>query len=150
MLYYDTDSCLYIYKNGLLYRVETGDYLGQMTEELMEYEAGSYIVEFVSGGPQTYAYRWSTKQQKCTLVCKIKGLTLNMKTSQTLNFEKLKTILSEPAQSMEIEEFRIHWTRDKNIVIVPETSLKSRKLKENIIVHMRNYHLATVKCLYLI
>ncbi|XP_054259393.1 uncharacterized protein LOC128984131 [Macrosteles quadrilineatus] len=36
VLYYDTDSVLYVYKGGL-YRVPTGDYLGEMTDELAEY-----------------------------------------------------------------------------------------------------------------
>ncbi|XP_054272493.1 uncharacterized protein LOC128992778 [Macrosteles quadrilineatus] len=63
VLYYDTDSVLYVHKGGL-YRVPTGDYLGEMTDELVEYGPGSYIVEFVSGGPKTYAYLvWSTNKQ---------------------------------------------------------------------------------------
>ncbi|WP_221936015.1 hypothetical protein, partial [Klebsiella pneumoniae] len=60
VLYYDTDSVLYIHKEGL-YKVPTGDYLGEMTDELVEYGPGSYITDFVSGGPKTYSYLvWST------------------------------------------------------------------------------------------
>lgn len=45
-----------MYKNDL-YRVPTGDYLGVMTDELIDYVVGSYIIKFVSGGPKTYAYQ---------------------------------------------------------------------------------------------
>jgi hypothetical protein len=121
VLYYDTDSVLYIYKGGL-YRVPTGDYLGEMTDELAEYGPGSYIIEFVSGGPKTYAYLvWSTNKQAFVSVCKIKGLTLNMKTSKKIGFETLKEmVLSETAQSMEIQENRIRRTKDRDIVTISE------------------------------
>ncbi|XP_054279042.1 uncharacterized protein LOC128997429 [Macrosteles quadrilineatus] len=121
VLYYDTDSVLYVYKGGL-YRVPTGDYLGEMTDELAEYGPGSYIVEFVSGGPKTYAYLvWSTNKQKLIPVCKVKGLTLNMKTSKKIGFDSLKEmVLGDAAQTMDIEENRIRRTKDRNIVTISE------------------------------
>ena len=45
VLYYDTDSVIYQWKEGQT-EIETGDFLGQMTDELK----GDTIVEFVSGG----------------------------------------------------------------------------------------------------
>ena len=42
VLYYDTDSVIYLWKEDLL-RIETGDYLGEMKNEV----EGDYIVEFV-------------------------------------------------------------------------------------------------------
>jgi len=35
--------------------VHTRDYLSDLTDELEEFGSGSYIEEFVSGGPKTYA-----------------------------------------------------------------------------------------------
>ncbi|XP_054259940.1 uncharacterized protein LOC128984630 [Macrosteles quadrilineatus] len=124
VLYYDTDSVVYILGNGL-YREPTGDYLGEMTNELIDYGPGSYITEFVSGGPKTYAYLvWSTNQQKLIPICKIKGLTLNFKTSKTVNFEKIKEmVLSEAKQTVEIEESRIRRTRDRDIVTITESKV---------------------------
>ncbi|XP_054287996.1 uncharacterized protein LOC129003726 [Macrosteles quadrilineatus] len=124
VLYYDTDSVIFYYRQGL-YRVPTGDYLGEMTDELADYGPGSYITELVSGGPKTYAYLvWSTNQQKLIPVCKIKGLTLNFKTSRVVNFEKLREmILSEVKQSIEIEENRIRRTRDRDIVTITESKV---------------------------
>lgn len=121
VLYYDTDSVLYIYKNGL-YRIPTGDYLGEMTDELAEYGPGSYIVEFVSGGPKTYAYLvWSTNKNAFVEVCKIKGLTLNLNTSKKLNFTQLKEmVLSEVKMTLETSENRIRRTKDKNVITTKE------------------------------
>ena len=52
VLYYDTDSVIYKWCDGQT-KIETGDYLGDMTDEL----DGDHIVEFVSGGPKNYAYK---------------------------------------------------------------------------------------------
>jgi hypothetical protein len=37
-------------------KVKTGDYLGDLTDEVEQFGAGSYIEEFVSGGPKKYAF----------------------------------------------------------------------------------------------
>ncbi|XP_069108950.1 uncharacterized protein [Argopecten irradians] len=49
VLYMDTDSVIYVQRNGDIPLV-TGDFLGELTSELKD---GDYIVEFVSGGPKT-------------------------------------------------------------------------------------------------
>lgn len=124
VLYYDTDSVLYKYKPGM-YRIQPGDYLGQMTDELESaYGVGSYISEFVSGGPKTYAYlAHSTKENKIKHVCKIKGLTLNLKTSEQLNFEKLKDMVHFQSEPPLITESRIRRTKEREVVTVKETKL---------------------------
>lgn len=52
VLYFDTDSIIYLWKNGLP-QVETGPFLGQMKDET----EGVSIREFVTGGPKNYTYR---------------------------------------------------------------------------------------------
>ena len=37
-------------------KVQTGDYLGDITDEVKEFGSGSYIEEFVTGGPRNYAF----------------------------------------------------------------------------------------------
>ena len=37
-------------------KLKTGDYLGDLTNELEEYGSGSFIEEFVLGGPKIYAF----------------------------------------------------------------------------------------------
>ena len=52
--YIVTDSILYVQPRDGHELIETGDNLGDMTSELKQSE---YIAEFVSGGPNNYAYR---------------------------------------------------------------------------------------------
>ena len=77
VLYYDTDSVIYTSKHGEL-EPETGVYLGELTDEL----DGDYISTFVSGGPKNYAYELSSGKT----CCKIRGITLNYQTLQTVNY----------------------------------------------------------------
>ena len=73
VLYYDTDSVIYVHQPGKP-DPPLGNYLGDLTDEL---DAGDYITSFVSGGPKNYAYR--TKRGKAET--KIRGITLDYMTS---------------------------------------------------------------------
>ena len=68
--------------------IATGDFLGDMTDEL----DGDVITEFVSGGAKNYGY--TTRQGK--VVCKVRGFTLNVRGAAILNFQTMKdNILAE-------------------------------------------------------
>jgi hypothetical protein len=56
VLYCDTNSVICIHKVDETQNVKTSDYLGDLTEELKESGAGSYIEEFLSDGPKSYAF----------------------------------------------------------------------------------------------
>ena len=87
VLYYDTDSVIYKWSPGQP-KIETGDYLGDMKDEL----EGDVIVEFVSGGAKNYGYK--TRGGK--LECKVRGFTLNVRGQEVLNYPSMKnTILKE-------------------------------------------------------
>ena len=81
VLYYDTDSVIYRWKSGQC-KIETGDYLGDMTDEL----DGEHIVEFVSGGAKNYGYQTSGGKFEC----KVRGFTLNVRGRQRLNYTTMK------------------------------------------------------------
>ncbi|KAL6419046.1 hypothetical protein ACFW04_014108 [Cataglyphis niger] len=90
VLYYDTDSC--IYKNSdnpHEYEPSTGNFLGDMTDELESYSRGSYIEVFVFGGPKFYAYVVRPTIERMNIV---KGITLNYENSQLVNFS-IKNLL---------------------------------------------------------
>jgi hypothetical protein len=71
--------------------IECGDALGDMTSELKENE---YISEFVSGGPKNYAYKQcNAVTGEVKRVCKVRGVTLNYKASQLVNFETIKALV---------------------------------------------------------
>ena len=84
VLYYDTDSVIYVHEPGKP-EPPLGDYLGDLTDEL----DGDYITEFMSGGPKNYAYVTNNDKR----VTKIRGITLNYTTLQKLNFEVMCNLI---------------------------------------------------------
>ena len=94
VLYYDTDSVIYVSRPGE-FDPPLGDYLGELTDEL---EQGEHIVEFVSGGPKNYAYKTSTNEE----TCKVRGFTLNYTNSKLINFEAVKAIVTDSKSSSNI------------------------------------------------
>ena len=84
VLYYDTDSVIYIHKPDQP-DPPLGNYLGDLTDELN----GDYITSFVSGGPKNYAYR--TKNGKTDT--KIRGITLDYAATGKLNHAVVRTLV---------------------------------------------------------
>ncbi|KAL6417053.1 hypothetical protein ACFW04_013026 [Cataglyphis niger] len=94
VLYYDTDSCIYVSTGDPNeYEPRTGNFLGDMTDELESYGSGSYIEAFVSGGPKFYAYIVRTPDGRAHESCKVKGITLNYENSQLVNFNSIRDLL---------------------------------------------------------
>lgn len=91
--YHDTDSIIYSYKEGQT-MIPTGTFLGEMTDELETYGPGSYIIEFVSGGPKNYSYKVYSPTKNMTItVVKVKGITLNYENTQVLDFDLMKKMI---------------------------------------------------------
>ena len=84
VLYYDTDSVIYLHEPGKP-EPSLGDYLGDLTDEL----DGDYITAFMSGGPKNYAYVTSNDKR----VTKIRGITMDYATTKKLNFEVMCSLL---------------------------------------------------------
>ena len=78
ILYYDTDSVVFVHEPGKP-EPPLGDYLGDLTDEL----DGDYITTFISGGPKNYAYVTNNGKS----VTKIRGITLDYATTKKLNCE---------------------------------------------------------------
>ena len=95
VLYYDTDSVIYSWKEGQC-RIETGDYLGDMTDEL----DGDDIVEFVSGGAKNYGYKTSGDKFEC----KVRGFTLNVRGREKLNYGSMKQYILNILTSLQSRE----------------------------------------------
>ena len=96
LLYWDTDLVLYIQNVDETPKVKIGDYLSVVTDELEEFGSGSYIEEFVSGGPKNYAF-WvfCPSKEKRTTKCKVTGINLNYENSKVVNFTALKNMIRE-------------------------------------------------------
>ncbi|XP_041361864.1 uncharacterized protein LOC121377831 [Gigantopelta aegis] len=110
VLYYDTDSVIYVCKPGS-YQPVLGDYLGDLTDEL----DGDHIVEFVSGGPKNYAYRTSKGKE----TCKVRGFTLHHTNAQLINFAAIRDMVLSP-------------TRDGSITVTNPGKISREKRKRKI------------------
>ena len=81
VLYFDTDSIIYVSREGE-FDPPLGAFLGDLTDEL----DGHHITTFVSGGPKNYAYQLEDGSSSM----KVRGITLNCRSTQIVNFETLK------------------------------------------------------------
>ena len=135
VLYYDTDSVIYLHEPGKP-EPPLGDYLGDLTDEL----DGDYITEFMSGGPKNYAYVTNNDKR----VTKIRGITLDYATTKKLNFEVMCSLLhlyfncGIQAKVTVDNPFKI--TRDKkNKKIITKRSKKDYQIVYNKRVVKENY-----------
>jgi len=87
-------------------KVKTGDYLGDLTDELEEYGSYSFVEEFVSGGPKNYAFSvFCPSTGKRATKCKVKGITLNYENSKGVNFT-LRDMILENAPPVHVHNPR--------------------------------------------
>jgi len=89
-IYCDTDSVIFIQPGQGCEPtlIKTGDNLGHMQSELKNSEV---ILEVVGAGPKNYAYKtYTSATDESKTVCKVRGITLNYKASQLVNFEKIR------------------------------------------------------------
>ena len=105
VLYCDTDSCIYVNRGEQSeYEPRTGNFLGDMTDELESYGRGSFIESFVSGGPKFYAYVVRTPEGRRHEICKVKGITLNYKNSRIINFNSIRKLIIDNERERRDEE----------------------------------------------
>ena len=109
VLYYDTDSVIYRWREGQPY-IPTGHFLGQMTDEL----EGDPIVEFGSTGPKSYCYRTQGEKKEC----KNKGTKSSYKINQVLNcgsmMQHIQREMTNPLDSRRLMDIKIknHFVRE--------------------------------------
>ena len=121
VLYYDTDSVIYVHRPGEP-SPPLGNYLGDLTDEF----DGDYITSFVSGGPKNYAYQ--TKNGRTET--KVRGITLDYLASGKLNHNVVQALVHlsvdcgiEAKVTVDIP-FKI--TRDKK-----EKNIVSKRMKKD-------------------
>ena len=105
VLYYDTDSVIFVQSTPEQWHPPMSDFLGDYTDEL----DGRHIVTFASGGPKNYCYALNDGSS----VVKVKGITLNHRSSQQINLETIVDMVTHPQDDRiieTIEPFKI--TRD--------------------------------------
>lgn len=124
VLYYDTDSIIYISREDE-WDVPTGTSLGEMTDELAEYGTGSYITEFVSAGPKNYSYTvYSPLTDTYNQTCKVKGFCLNYEAAQQINPTIMKQMILNPdSEAILIRQQLIRRTDTRQLVTKNESKV---------------------------
>ena len=92
VLYFHTDSI--IYADDGTKNIETGDMLGDMTDEI----SGKGISSFASTGPKSYGFKYGDSDQKSA----IKGFTLNHENNNLLNHDSLSKIVKKQIREITI------------------------------------------------
>ena len=112
ILYCDTDSCIFVKRDENEYEPALGNLLGEMTDELRCYGEGAYIDSMIAVAPKFYAFRAVCDGQTVDC-CKVRGVTLNFKNAQQINFDSIKSLLEKTFESRNrpVDE------RDKRIVL---------------------------------
>ena len=115
VLYYDTDSVIYIHEPGKP-DPPLGDYLGDLTDEL---DPGDYITTFISGGPKNYAYITNNGKSET----KIRGITLDYAATKKINLDVMRHLVHSHVNCHTEEKVTVDKTfkitrdkKEKNIV----------------------------------
>ena len=134
VLYYDTDSIIYV-DDGTM-TIETGDLLGQLTDEL----DGKSITHFVSTGPKSYSFKYGDNEQKSA----VKSFTLNHQNSSILNHDSMRQIVKK--QIMELKIVNENKITRQNREIVNKYHEKSFKYgyDKRVVKHVNENHIDTI------
>ena len=112
VLYYDTDSVVYVHEPGKP-DPPLGEYLGDLTDELN----GGYITTFMSGGPKNYAYVTNTDEA----ILKIRGISLTYDATLTLNIGTMHDL---------VESYVVDGARNEKVTLnIPNKITRDKKEK---------------------
>lgn len=126
-LYYDTDSVIYTCKDDENI-LSLGDHLGELTDELAAFGENSFISEAVFTAEKSYAFIVKVPGHEDQTVCKVKGIHLNFKNSEKINFTSLKNlVLGDRDETITIENDVILRTCNSTVY----TTQQSYRLKVN-------------------
>ena len=112
VLYYDTDSVVYVHE-PCKPDPPLGDYLGDLTDELN----GGYITTFISGGPKNYGYVTNTGEA----ILKIRGISLTYDACKTLNIGTMHDL---------VDSYVVDGARNEKVTInIPNKITRDKKEK---------------------
>ena len=122
VLYYDTDSVIYIHE-PCKPDPPLGDYLGDLTDEL---DRGDYITTFISGGPKNYAYITNNGKSQT----KIQGITLDYAATKKINLDVMRHLVHSHVNCHTEEKVTVDMpfkiTRDKK-----EKNIVTKRMKKD-------------------
>ena len=109
VLYYDTDSVIYRWKQREPF-IPTGIFLGEMTDEL----GGDPIMEFGSAGPKSYCYQTMSGKSECTNTGTKSSFEINQVLNSDSMMQHIQQELANPLQCRRLMNIDIkdHFVRD--------------------------------------
>ncbi|KAF4521060.1 hypothetical protein B566_EDAN008132 [Ephemera danica] len=134
VFYVDTDSVCYLQRPGED-MLQLGEQLGALSNELKSYGGeGTHIDEICVAGAKNYAMKIVDGDKNLlTTVCKVKGITLNFRASQKVNFDVMKDMIlyegdGEPTVEVDIPH-KIFRNKYLDVITKP-TSKKYRTVHD--------------------
>jgi hypothetical protein len=131
VIYYDTDSVMFLHEPGN-YMPPTGDFLGDLKDEALEFGVNSKITEFVSCGPKCYSFRVAINGDVNNIktITKVKGFQLNHSSEEKINFNSLlQQVRGEIKESVIIDPKKI--CRMPDHTVVSRKEMKKQRLVYN-------------------
>jgi hypothetical protein len=118
VLYFDTDSCMYVYDPDQYNIPIINSRLGKWTDEVPE----GKIVKYVALGPKNYGYEYIVEGKRYTK-CKVKGITLDYDTTQKVNFDTMVDCVKDRDNYSSVIHYpsRIQRHRDRKVTSGPQT-----------------------------
>ena len=120
VLYFDTDSCIYVYKEGKYNIPIVESRLGKWTDEV----PNGKIVKFVGLGPKNYGYEYIENGERKT-TCKVKGITLDYNTSHKVNFDSMVECVHDRENFSRVIEYPSRIKRNRDRRVISETQTKT-------------------------
>ncbi len=91
VLYMDTDSIIFVHKEGN-YKPAVANFLGEMTDEITEeFGLGARMTEFYTCGPKTYSYKVVKADGSVVTKLKAKGVTQTVEANEVLSYDLIKS-----------------------------------------------------------
>ena len=128
ILYVDTDSIMFIQNKYEESPLSTGNYLGQLTNEI---PAGWEMRMFIGLGPKNYAYRiHEISTGKIKDILKVRGITLNFRARKEINFDLYYDLITQKTDKKVIYSPN-NICRKPGFIIVSRPETKTQQVTEN-------------------
>jgi len=103
LLYFDTDSVIFIDNLKNPKNIKTGLFLGDFTDEL----DGGMCSEYIGLMPKTYAYRYTDENNNEKVAVKMKGFCLNYENAEKISIDCLKNLMNNPNERVTFKNMKI-------------------------------------------
>jgi hypothetical protein len=105
VLYYDTDSVLFVQRDGEK-ELPCSNYLGGLANELEKFGNGAEIKEYISSGPKDYYLKIKLADGSLKHIRKLKGISLKKNNEEETSGRTLKDLIDGKLDSITVDLIR--------------------------------------------